>query len=64
MERSGGFFAKLEFSRGFLCKSLILPFMYVPLPSVCLMCMSVIQQTFKYKKIRICKKRKNIVREE
>jgi hypothetical protein len=26
--------------------------------------MSVIQQTFKYKKIRICKKRKNIVREE
>ena len=55
----GGFFAKLEFSRGFLCYSLILPFMYVPLPSVCLIRMSVIQQTVKYKKIRICKKKKN-----
>ncbi len=33
-------------------------FMYL---CVCLICMSVIQQTVKYKKIRICKKRKNIV---
>ncbi len=33
----GGFFAKLEFSRGFLyLLLLILPFIYIPLPSVCL----------------------------
>jgi len=37
----GGFFAKLEFSQGFLHLSLILPFIYVPLPSVCSMCMYV-----------------------
>jgi hypothetical protein len=41
----GGFFAKLEFSRGFLYLLFILPFIYIPLPSVCLIWMSVIQQT-------------------
>jgi hypothetical protein len=37
----GGFFAKLEFSRGFIYLSLILPFIFVSLPSVCLICMYV-----------------------
>jgi hypothetical protein len=60
----GGFFPKLGFSRGFLCYSLILPFMYVTLPCVCLIRMSVIQQTFKYKKIRIRRDKKRRIRRD
>ncbi len=43
----GGFFAKLGHFAGFLYLSLVLPFIYIPLLSVCLICM------FKYKKRKI-----------
>ena len=50
-----------DISRGFLYKLIILPFIYVTLPRVCLICMSVIKQKVKEENN---KKRKNIVREE